>query len=296
MQSMFQLKVLGELSYFLGVEFHRSKAGFHLSQRNYILELLAKTHMNASSFKPTPMAKSAQLFQPASPQFHDPTIYRSILGALQYICLTRPDIAYIVNKLAQYMQHPQIVHWEGVKCVLRYLNGTSSYGILITPASHFNIQAFADADWGSSKEDRRSTSGFCTFLGSNPMMWTSRKQPVVSRCTSEAEFRSVADSVSDVLWLMAVMKEMHIPLHDKPTIWCDNSGTVAMASNSVLHSKSKHFELDLFFVREKVEDGVLQVRYVPASAQVADVLTKALSSSMFQYCRNRLSVISVESM
>ena len=121
-------------------------------------------------------------------------------------------------------------------------------------------------------------------------MWTSRKQAVVSRCTSEAEFRSVADSVSDVLWLLAVLKEMHITIIGTPTIWCDNSGTVAMAANPVLHSKSKHFELDLFFVREKVEDGTICVGYVPASEQVADVLTKALSAPMFEYCRKRLSV------
>ena len=290
MSELFQLKVLGELSYFLGIEFNHSSAGIHLSQKKYIMELLLKTHMEYSSVKPTPMAKGAQLAQVASPVYSDPTTYRSILGALQYICLTRPDIAFTVNKLAQYMQHPQLIHWEGVKRVLRYLNGTTSYGILIKPVPQLTIQSFADADWGSCKEDRRSTSGYCTFLGTNPIMWTSRKQAVVSRCTSEAEFRSVADSVSDVLWLLAVLKEMHITIIGTPTIWCDNSGTVAMAANPVLHSKSKHFELDLFFVREKVEDGTICVGYVPASEQVADVLTKALSAPMFEYCRKRLSV------
>lgn len=126
-------------------------------------------------------------------------------------------------------------------------------------------------------------------------MWTARKQSVVSRCTSEVEFRSVADSVSDVLWLLGVLKEMHVDIVDTPSVWCDNSGTVAMSANLVLHNKSKHFELDLFFVREKVEDGTLHVGYIPASEQVADVLTKALPTSMFKFCRDRLSVVPVES-
>lgn len=166
--------------------------------------------------------------------------------------------------------------------------------MLIKPAAHLRIQAFDDADWGGSRDDRKSTSGFCTYLGPNPITWTSHKQQVVSRSATEAKYRSVVDALTDVMWTMVLLKEMSIEVVDTPTIWCDNSGAVAHSANPVLHKKSKHFELDLHFIREKVVAGAIHVGYVPSFDQVADVLTKAQSHALFYYRRNKLNVDSLE--
>ncbi|KAK4286277.1 hypothetical protein QN277_002856 [Acacia crassicarpa] len=123
-------------------------------------------------------------------------------------------------------------------------------------------------------------------------MWVSRKQQVVSRSATEAEYRSVADSITDLMWVLSLLKEMYIDVVKTPCIWCDNTGTVALASNPVLHSKTKHVELDVHFIREKVAAGIVTVGYVPSSYQVADILTKPQVYSMFAYCRAKLNIIS----
>ncbi|KAG8499958.1 hypothetical protein CXB51_006541 [Gossypium anomalum] len=171
----------------------------------------------------------------------DPTEYRSLAGALQYIVLTRPDITYAVNRLS--------------------------------------LVGYADANWGLDVDDRWSTTGYCVFYGQTPVSWSSKKQQAVSRSTTEAEYRSLAAAASDVTWLLSLLHELHLSSIDVPTLWCDNSSAVAVATNPVLHSKFKHVELDLFFVREKVADGLLVVGEVPACDQVAYVLTKPLSVS-----------------
>ncbi|KAK4268262.1 hypothetical protein QN277_024943 [Acacia crassicarpa] len=238
------------------------------------------------------MATNIQLASTEGQYFYDPKLYRSVLGKLQYLCYTRPEISFAVNKLCRFLQNPRDPHWVGVKRILRYLAGTINYGLLIRPLPRLHVQAFADSDWATNKEDRRSISGYCTFLGTNPVIWVSKCQSVVSRSAIEAEYRSLADASSDVVWVMKLLQEMHVPITETPIVWCDNSGAIALASNPVLHSKTKHVEIDIHFLREKVATGHLQIGYVPSSEQVADVLTKPLGKSMFLPFRDRLNVFS----
>lgn len=294
MRAIFSLKDLGDLSFFLGVEFTKTPAGLLLTQKKYITQLLEKTNLLLDTPYATPMAANIQPQAGDSALYSDPTLYRSVLGTLQYVCYTRPDISFSVNKLSQYMHEPTIKQWTYVERLLRYLRGTISHGLLIKPAPQLRLQAFADADWGGNRPDRKSTSGFCTYLGPNPITWTSRKQQVVARNATDAEYRSVADAVADVLWIIALLKEMYIDIVDTPNIWCDNSGAVALAANPVLHNKSKHVEIDLHFVREKVAAGIVQVGFVPSFDQVADIFTKAQSRPLFNYCRKRLNIESFE--
>lgn len=314
MGRLFSLKNLGEVSHFLGIDFTWTTSGLHLCQQKYITDLLVKTKMIKAKPCATPMATNVQLVKrrkvddsSSSPDtsisdddnttndanfafLDDPMQFRSTLGALQYICYTRPDITFAVNRLSQFMHQPRIIHWKCVKRVLQYLSGTIHFGLFIKPISQFVVQGFADVDWGNDHENQRSTSGICVYLDSNPIIWLSQKQQVVSRSSTEAEYRSVADAITEVMWLMALLHELHVPVTGVPSIWCDNTCAVSLAANPVLYVKTKHVELDIHFIREKVEAGLVHVNYVPAVEQVADALTKPLPNALFLYLRDKMRI------
>ena len=179
------------------------------------------------------------------------------------------------------MHQPLQSHWQAVKRILRYLQGTTSHGIHIEPCSQLHLFAFCDADWGSDPDGRRSTTGFCMFLGGNIISWMSKKQASVSHSSTEAEYRSLAATVAEITWLKSLISELRVPLTQAPIIYCDNLSTVMMTANPILHHRSKHFELDLHFVRENVARKLVYVCHIPSHEQTADVLTKSISSSRF---------------
>ena len=240
----------------------------------------------------SPMVEGCKLTKSGYEPFPDPTLYRSIVGALQYATITRPEISFSVNKVCQYMWDPSELHWAEVKRILRYLAGTINFGLKFHPpftGPPFELHAFCDADWASDPDDRRSTSGAAIFFGSNLVSWWSKKQSVVARSSTEVEYRSLALTTAEVTWIKYLLSELHIP-HHSPVIFSDNLSTVALAHNPVMHSCTKHMELDLFFVREKVKDKQLQVSHVAAIDQKADFLTKALTPSNFATYRSKLRV------
>lgn len=289
----FSLKDLGRLNYFLGIEVTSTLHGVSLSQKKYILELLQKASMDKSKASPTPMMTTCRISAHEGTPMEDEHLFRSIVGALQYVVITRPDIAFSVNKVCQYMHKPLDVHFKAVKRILRYLQGTLDYGLQFTRHLKLVLEAYSDASWGSDVDDGRSTSGFCVFLGGNLVSWSSKKQQVVSRSTAEAEYRSLAHVTAEITWIRLLLTELGVTLPSKDLVWCDSSATIAVANNPVMHSKFKHVELDLFFVREKVVDGSLLVGHVSGQDQVADMLTKPLAVGLFDKFRKRLGVASI---
>jgi histone deacetylase 1/2 len=219
-------------------------------------------------------------------------MYISVVGALQYVTLTRPENSYSVNKVCQFMSHPLDSHWVAVKRILRYLKGTLQQGLLLSPATPTKVpslHAFCDADWASDPDDRRSTSGAAIYFGSNLISWWSRKQPVVARSSTEAEYRSLAHATAELLWVQTLLKELHVSF-SAPTIFCDNLSAVSLAHNLVMHSRTKHMEIYLFFVREKVIAKQLSVVHIPGTQQLADLLTKPISTDKFLLMRTKLNV------
>ena len=248
--------------------------------------------MDESNPISSPWVGGCKLTKLGSPDFSDPTLYRSIVGAQQYVTITRPEICFSVNKVSQFMSKPSEQHWLAVKRILRNLKGTISWGLRLQAASlrPFPLHAYCDADWASDPDERRSTSGAAIFLGPNLISWWYKKQSVVARSSTEAEYRSMALIVAEVTWIQSLLSELQVA-HSKPLILCDNTSTVSLAHNPVLHSRTKHMELDLFFVREKVLNKKLDVVHVPAMDQIADVVTKALSPSSFISFRSKLKVV-----
>jgi hypothetical protein len=206
---VFPIKDLGELSYFLGVEALRNQAGLHLRQTKYITDLLNSTYMLGARPLRCPSSSGSKLPSIAGELLENPTEYRRVVGALQYCTITRPDISYSVNQLCQFMHFPRELHWIAVKHVLRYLKGTIEFGLLYTPGT-ITMHAYCDSDWAGNPDNRRSTTGYGVFLGTNLISWCSKKQSVVSRSSTEAEYRSMAHTTAELYWLRMLLQELHI--------------------------------------------------------------------------------------
>ena len=194
--------------------------------------------MDSTKGVPTPIVSNLKLSKFNTPAFSDPQLYCSIVGALQYATVTHPEISYSVNKCCQFMHNPAEVHWKAVEQVLCYLAGTLSSGLVLSPAPQLVLKGFCDADWASNPDDRRSTSGSCVFLGPNLISWWSKKQLVVACSSTEVEFRSLADTVSKILWLQTLLAKLGVR-NLAPTVYCDNLSYVG-TQPSASHSYQTH--------------------------------------------------------
>jgi histone deacetylase 1/2 len=212
----------------------------------------------------------------------DATRYRSIVGALQYIMYTRPDIAFSVNKVCQFLHAPT----TAVKRILRYLCGIISLGLRLSRSSSTIISAFSNANWAGCPDDRRSTGGFAVYVGSNLISWNARKQSTMSRST-EAEYKSLANTTAEVMWLQTLLDELKVAQSKISVLWCDNIGATYLSANHVFHAKTKHIEVDYHFVRERVPQSLLDIWFISSGDQVADGFTKSLSTRQLEvFCHN----------
>ncbi|RVW48987.1 Retrovirus-related Pol polyprotein from transposon TNT 1-94 [Vitis vinifera] len=289
LSAKFAFRDLGPLSYFLGIQAHQLGSVLHLTQHKYIADLLKCTQMEASKPAPTPGRLGRTISQSDGVSLSDPLEYRRTVGALQYVTLTRPNIAFAVNKACQFMAKPSDVHWMAVKRILRYLKGTIHLGLHFQPAASMELQGYSDADWASCPDDRRSTSGYCVFLGSNLISWSSSKQRLVSKSSAESEYRGLVSLTAELVWIQSLLQELCLPT-SPPILWCDNQSAAHLAANPVFHSRSKHIKLDLHFIREKVLRQELQICYVPSDDQLADIFTKHLPITQFCNLRSKLTV------
>lgn len=172
------------------------------------------------------------------------------------------------------MHDPRDLHMQALRRILRYLQGTKDKGLQLLHNQKMALTAYSDADWAVCPSTRRSTSGFCVFLGDNLLSWSTKRQPTVSRSSAEAEYKGVANAVAETCWLWNLLLEMHCPLQRATIVYCDNISAVYLSSNPVQHQRTKHIEIDIHFVREKVQRGQVRVLHIPASSQYADIFTK----------------------
>jgi histone deacetylase 1/2 len=266
--------------------------GILLSQEKYISDVLKRAGMAGCKPVNTPISTTEKLsaFEGDKLGPDDSSKYRSIVGALQYVTLTRPDISFSVNKVCQYLNSPSTTHMTAVKRILRYLHYTQQVGLRIRKSRSTLVSAFSDADWAGSLEGRRSTGGFAVFLGSNLISWSARKQATVSRSSTEAEYKAVANATAEVMWVQKLLEELRIPSPKKAQLWCDNIGATYLSANPVFHARTKHIEVDYHFVRERVAQRLLSIGFVPTGDQVADGFTKPLSVRQLEMFRNNLNM------
>ncbi|GJZ08316.1 ribonuclease H-like domain-containing protein [Tanacetum coccineum] len=258
----FSMTDLGALNYFLGISVTRDSFGMFLSLRKYAMEILERAHMVGYNSSRTPVDTESKLRDGGTPVV-DPTLYRSLVGSLQYLTFTRPDITYAVQQVCLYMHDPREPHFSALKRILRYAGCPTT---------------------------RWSTSGYCVFLGNNLLSWSSKRQLTLSRSSAEAEYRSVANAVAETCWIRNLLRELHTPLSSATIVYCDNVSAVYLSSNPVQHQCTKHIDIDIHFVRDLVATGQVRVLHVPSRFQYADIFTKGLPSALFDEFRDCLSV------
>jgi hypothetical protein len=253
------------------------------------MNLLKKTNMHEAKPITSPMAYSSALSAFTGDPMKDPSLYRSTIGSLQYLSLTRPDLSYAVNRVCQFMHRPLNPHWQAVKRILWYLKHTIFHGLLLHRNSHNTLQAYSNADRAGCSDDCRSTGAYCVYLG-YLISWSSHKQPTISRSSTEAEYKAVANTTAKLLWIRVLLQKLGIGQSTPPILWCDNIGATYMSVNPVFNACTKHVEINFHFVCDRVADKSLVVRFVPSSDQIANVLTKPLVSAKFHNFCYKLNV------
>jgi hypothetical protein len=294
LRAEFAVKDLGELRFFLGIAVRRDAHGFYLSQQRYAEDILERAGMSTCRSASTPIDAKGKLSADGA-KIDDPGAYRSLAGALQYLTITRPDLAFAVQQLCLHMHDPRAPHLALLKRLLRYVCGTTDLGLSLRASPCLDITAYSDADWAGCPDTRRSTSGFCIFLGDALVSWSSKRQPTVSRSSAEAEYRAVANAAAECIWLRQLLGELSCNVNKATVAYCDNVSAVYMSANPVHHKRTKHIELDIHFVRERVQLGDLRVLHVPTGEQYADIMTKGLPSATFEAFRNSLCIVPTSS-
>ena len=182
---------------------------------------------------------------------------------------------------------------QAVYRILKYLKGTPGKRLFFKKNEERDVKVFSDADWARSVSDRRSTSGYCSFVWGNLGTWRSKKQTVVARSSAEAELRSTAHGICEALWLKMLLKELGVTIESSLKIYCDNKAAIDISHNPVHHDRTKHVEVDRHFIKEKIDEGIISITYVPTSDQVADILTKGLHKPAFEKFVNKLGMFNL---
>ncbi|RVX03863.1 Retrovirus-related Pol polyprotein from transposon RE2 [Vitis vinifera] len=286
----FKMKDLGVLKYFLGIEVARSSAGLFLCQRKYTLDIVSEAGLLGAKPCGFPIEHNHRLGLANRELLSNPESYRRLVGRLIYLAVTRPNLAYSVHILSQFMQEPRIEHWEATLRVVRYLKGTSGQGILLRADNDLSLQGWCDSDWAACPVTRRSLSGWLVFLGQSPISWKTKKQHTVSRSSAEAEYRAMAAVTCELKWLKGLLLSLGVHHPKAIKLFCDSQSALHMAKNPVFHERTKHIEVDCHFVRDAITDGLITPSYVPIVTQLADIFTKALGKKQFDYLLAKLGI------
>ncbi|GMI68517.1 cysteine-rich RLK (RECEPTOR-like protein kinase) 8 [Hibiscus trionum] len=292
LQQHFKLKDLGPLRYFLGFVVARNASGISLSQRHYALQILEDKGSLGKKPAELPIVSPHKLSAHEGELLPDPQIYRRLVGRLLYLTHTRPDITYTVHLLSQFVSSPRLPHLNAVYHLLSYIKATPGMGLFFSASCTMQLSAFVDSDYSSCPDTRRSTTGFCTYLGGNIISWKSKKQHTVSRSSCEAEYRAMASAVCELVWIATLLSSFQISV-ETAFLYCDNQAAIHLAQNQVFHERTKHIEVDCHFVREKLCSGFLRLFHVRSGDQLADIFTKALHSPAFRHFIDKMGLLNI---
>ncbi|XP_019105475.2 uncharacterized mitochondrial protein AtMg00810-like [Beta vulgaris subsp. vulgaris] len=276
LHTTFSIKDLGKLHYFLGIEVLTTSDGFILSQHKFTKELLQDSGLTFQKKTSTPLPTHVKLLVDEGELYHDPAAYRSLVGKLNFLTHIRPDLAFAVQSLSQFMHSPKIAHYQALVHNLHYVNSTVGQGIFLKASDKLTLQAYCDSDWAARPNTRKSVTGYVLLLGTSPISWNSKKQGTTSKSSSEAEYRAMAQAASEVCWLVRLRTKLGISNLTPVTLHCDNMSALHIARNPVFHERTKHIEVDCHFTRDKVLEGLLQLSYLPTQNPLVDVFTKIL--------------------
>uniref|UniRef100_A0A6V7JVV1 Reverse transcriptase Ty1/copia-type domain-containing protein n=1 Tax=Bracon brevicornis TaxID=1563983 RepID=A0A6V7JVV1_9HYME len=260
----FELKILGDVKYCLGIEFTRNQDGFSLNQKGYIIDILNRFNMTEANAVVSPMDISTKLMKGEKEDHKKGDFpYQELICSLMYLATcTRPDIAYVTSYLSQYNTNYNESNWSAAKRVLRYLKGTSEMGINCKKTAKPLVD-YVDADWANCLDDRRSYTGYVFMLACSPISWESRKQRTVALCSTEAEYMTLTEATKEAMYLRRFLTELGFEPLTASQLFCDNNGALKLAKNPVYHSRTKHIDVKHHFVREALEtDEYLTISYI----------------------------------
>ncbi|XP_020203929.1 uncharacterized protein LOC109789404 [Cajanus cajan] len=221
----------------------------------------------------------------------DPTQYRKLVGSLIYVTITRPDISFAVHTVSKFMQSPRHFHFSAVQRIIKYLLGTSRRGLFFPKNSPLQLQAYSDADWAGCPNTRRSTTGWCIFLGNAPISWKCKKQDSVSKSSIEAENCAMYAACSEIIWLRGLLTELGLSQAQPTPLHVDNTSAIQIAANPVYHERTKHIEVDCHSIRDAYDRRVINLPHVSTSIQIADIFTKTLPRQRHNFLLGKLMLV-----
>ncbi|KAK9750926.1 hypothetical protein RND81_02G229900 [Saponaria officinalis] len=276
MMKTFEMTDFGLLQYFLGLEVKQGIDRTFVSQKKYCIELLKRFNMLNGEIAVTPMNINEKLQHEDGTEGANSTHFRSLVGGLNYLTHTRPDIAYSVSLVSRYLHKPTKQHFCAAKQILRYVAGTVEFGIWYSKKSRLKLIGFSDSDWAGSLDDRKSTSRNIFSLGSGVITWSSKKKETVALSSSEAEYAAATSATRQTLWLRKLLTDLGCVQTEATEILCDNRAAIAMSKNRAFHARTKHVDIKHHFIRQLVSDGKVVLKFRGTNEQVADIFTKAL--------------------
>ncbi len=305
LSQQFEIKDLGPAHFILGIQIRRDRAKrqMFLSQSTYLKKVLERFGM--SECKPANVPMDAGLranFDQENSEECDKTLFQSAIGSINYaVTATRPDLAAALGCVNSYMQSPKVVHWKGVKHILRYIRGTVDFGLTFSaspqgPKSPLLLIGYSDSDWAGCNVSRKSTSGYVFYLGSgveghgSAISWSSRRQSTVALSSTEAEYVSASATAQEAIWLRKLLTDLFLPQKTPCVIYVDNQGSIKLAKNQTVHGRSKHIQIKWHFVRQLVADGDICLKYVSSQENKADGFTKPLTLPLFTRFRDHTNV------
>ena len=297
LQKRFNITNLGESEYMLGMYIQRDRQArtITVNQPLYISSALKRFDLQDTTPRGTPGQPNTDTTDThdADHSLVDINYYQQMVGTLLYASIsTRPDIAYTVNRCAQRMTAPTQSDLDACVRVFKYLAGTQHHGLIFgrNSAEEITVSAYADADWGSDKSDRKSITGWIGMINGDPVSWASKKQRVVAQSTCEAELYAQAAAMNECKWLEGLLCELGIKVSTAPIIYGDNQGTQALSINDIKSERTKHIDIKLAYIQDTLEKGEMQLKWIPTRDQIADILTKSLNGPLHTALLNKLTV------
>jgi len=295
MKGEFKMSMIGELSFFLGLQVKQTKDEIFLFQSKYCKEILKKFEMESCKEASTPMPSSCYMDVDSAGKSVDQTKYRGLIGSLLYLIANGSDIMFVVCLCARYQANPKESHFKAAKRILKYLKGTSTVELWYPSHSPIHLIGYSDSDFAGCKLDRKSTSGTFHLLGSSLISWHNKKQAYVTLSTAEAEYIAVGSCCAQILWLKQQLADFGLKI-SKVSFMCDNTSAINLTKNQIQHSRTKHIEIRHHFIRDHVNNGNCEVKFVETILQLADIFTKPLPKERFFFLRNELGIFDLNNL
>lgn len=290
----FKITVLGDISYFLGIQIEKFHDIYHINQKSYIEKVAARFGLSDAKISKIPIDVSyVQQKEEISELLESNDKFRSLVGCLLYIAVnSRPDISIAVSLLSRKVEKPNQTDWIEAKRVVRYLIGTKDLKLKLGNSENL-LQCYVDADWANDQKDRKSNSGYIIKLGSGLIGWGCKKQNCVALSSTEAEYVAMAECCKELRWLVGLLKDIDIKIIQPVQVFEDNQSCIKIIESEKVDQRSKHIDTKYNFIKDMAQEGEIKVQYCDTENMVADILTKPLSSIKIERFRKAMGLQNV---